>query len=84
MEDMAIDYYQRCIRINPGTLTAYNNLAFLHFKKGRMQESIAVNRMAITQNPKWGDPYENIARAYHQLQMPDSVQYYLQRKAQLN
>jgi hypothetical protein len=84
MEDMAIDYYQRCIRINPGTLTAYNNLAFLHFKKGRMQESIAVNRMAIAQNAKWGDPYENIARAYHQLQMPDSVQYYMQRKAQLN
>lgn len=84
MEAMAIDYYERCIRINPGMLVAYNNLAFLHFKKGRLEESITVNRKAIAQNPRWGDPYENIARAYHQLQMPDSVQYYLQRKAQLN
>lgn len=77
--ETAIDHYERCIRNSPHMLQAYTNLSYLHFRSKDFARSIEVNERALSFNPGWRDPYQNIATAYIQMQQPDKAAYYIEQ-----
>ena len=51
----AVQSYRRAIEINPGSTSAYQNLAVLHFSEGRVDKALEILEWVEENLP--GDPY---------------------------
>lgn len=80
LDSVAAEYYHHSIRFSPELEEAYSRLSYLYFIRGKHGKSIDVNRMAIAYEPRWRDPYENAARVFEVLNMPDSAGAYISRR----
>lgn len=55
-------YFEQLLRLTPDVLEVYERYSFMLYSTGKFTESIAINKRALSQNPSWTSPHENIAR----------------------
>jgi tetratricopeptide (TPR) repeat protein len=75
--ELAIEYYQKAIGLNPSLAMAYNNMgvAYINFKN--YNEAMRCCQKAIDLNPNYADAYYNMENAYSYLEdYREAIQYY--------
>lgn len=84
MNDSADVYFKKYMVARPDDIEGYNNLALSYFRQNKIQQSIAVSRLAQQNLPtNYRAPY-NIAQAYIAINQRDSALYYLYLAQKLN
>jgi len=65
--DMALDEFERAVRIYPGFVEAYANMGMVHFKQGRYEEAVDAFRTAEKLNPGYSRVHLMAGKSYRKL-----------------
>jgi tetratricopeptide (TPR) repeat protein len=65
--ELAIEYYQKAIDLNPNYAMAYNNMGNAYYGQENYKEAIRCYQKAIDLNPNYATAYNNMGNAYDDL-----------------
>ena len=63
----AIEFFSKCIKLQPDYTTAYNNRGYSYLAIGQIEEAIKDFKKAIELAPKFHEAYNNLGLAYKQI-----------------
>jgi tetratricopeptide (TPR) repeat protein len=81
--ELAIEYYQQAIVIDPSYANAYNNMGTAYHELGNYQQALSCYQKAIAIDPKDAMAYYNMGVAYQKLGNYQQTISCLQKAAQL-
>jgi O-antigen biosynthesis protein len=82
--EVAINYYQEAIRINPNSATAYQSLGDVYLSVSQWLEAIKFYQTALEINPNFDWCYYNLGEAYYQIKKWEEAIVAYQRALDLN
>ena len=72
--EVAINFYDRSITINPNYVDPYNNKALALKKIGNSNEAITQYKKVLNLNPKFTDTYKNLGNLFWELELYDDAE----------
>ena len=81
--DMALNYYQKAIQLNPYNAVPYNDIGVVFEAKGMIEEAKEAYARAISVDPNYLSAYYNLAALYEREKDFDQAAYYWRMRINL-
>jgi tetratricopeptide (TPR) repeat protein len=81
--DLALNYYQKAVELNPGYAVAYNDLGIIYEAKGDTKRAEENYLQAIKLEPDYLSPYSNLALIYENRRDFKDAAYYWKKRSEL-